>query len=100
VDLDAVVEGLKFVRDVTRGLEFIVEEERPGEQIKNDEQLRQYVKNHAWGHHASCTCAIGKETENGVLDSAFRVHGVKGLRVVDASIFPRIPVFSSSHRYT
>jgi choline dehydrogenase len=42
----------------------------------------------AWGHHASCTCAIGT-----VLDSEFRVRGAPGdnLRVVDASVFPRIP---------
>jgi choline dehydrogenase len=51
------------------------------------------VKDNAWGHHASCSCRIGKEADGGVLDSQFRVHGVKGLRVVDASIFPRIPGF-------
>jgi choline dehydrogenase len=48
------------------------------------------VRNNAWGHHASCSCKIGKESENGVLDSNFKVHGVTGLRVVDASIFPRV----------
>ena len=47
----------------------------------------------AWGHHASCSCAIGPRDQYGVLDSAFRVHGVQGLRVVDASVFPRIPGF-------
>jgi len=31
--------------------------------------------------------------QGGVLDSKFRVHGIKGLRVVDASVFPRIPGF-------
>ncbi|HTA85385.1 MAG TPA: GMC family oxidoreductase, partial [Silvibacterium sp.] len=44
-------------------------------------------------HHASCSCAIGPREQNGVLDSSFRVHGTKGLRVVDASVFPRIPGF-------
>jgi choline dehydrogenase-like flavoprotein len=43
-----------------------------------------------WGHHASCTCKIGKDRDS-VLDLSFRVHGVKGLRVVDASVFPKIP---------
>jgi len=51
------------------------------------------VRNHAWGHHASCTCAIGPIEQGGVLSSDFRVHGVHGLRVVDASVFPRIPGF-------
>jgi choline dehydrogenase len=31
------------------------------------------------------------EAEGGVVDSLFRVHGIEGLRIVDASIFPRIP---------
>ena len=42
----------------------------------------------------ACTCRIGGENdENAVLDSRFRVRGVKGLRIVDASVFPRIPGF-------
>jgi choline dehydrogenase len=55
--------------------------------------LRDYVRKRAWGHHASCSCAIGSREEGGVVDSRFRVHGVQGLRVVDASVFPRIPGF-------
>jgi choline dehydrogenase-like flavoprotein len=46
------------------------------------------VRDTAWGHHASCSCAIGA-----VLDSDFSVRGVRNLRVVDASVFPRIPGF-------
>jgi choline dehydrogenase len=42
-------------------------------------------------HHASCTCAIGADTDPmAVLDSRFRVRGVSGLSVVDASVFPKI----------
>ena len=51
------------------------------------------MRDTAWGHHASCTCPIGPEAEGGVLTSDFKVHGTKGLRVVDASVFPRIPGF-------
>ena len=49
--------------------------------------------NNAWGHHASCSCAIGHLEADGVLDSRLRVHGTERLRVVDASVFPRIPGF-------
>jgi choline dehydrogenase len=93
-DLDAVVDGVKFVRTMTRGLKecgLIVEEELPGESVTTDDQLREFVRNNAWGHHASCTCPIGPRGEGGVLTSDFRVHGTEGLRVVDASVFPRIP---------
>jgi choline dehydrogenase-like flavoprotein len=57
----------------------------------HDDQLKEWVRNHAWGHHASCTCAIGPRERGGVLSSDFKVHGTEGLRVVDASVFPRVP---------
>ena len=95
-DLDSVVDGIRFVRKLTAQLKqqgHIAEEELPGEQVQSDEELRDYVRYNAWGHHASCTCAIGPREQNGVLNSQFRVHGTTGLRVVDASVFPRIPGF-------
>ncbi|MEE3622861.1 GMC oxidoreductase [Nitrospirillum sp. BR 11752] len=93
-DLDSVVEGIRFVRAVTRKLydQGIAKRELlPGPEVQTDEQLKTFVRDQAWGHHASCTCAIGSATGGGVLSSDFRVHGVRGLRVVDASVFPRIP---------
>ena len=57
----------------------------------SDEALAEFVRANAWGHHASSTCPIGQPDHGGVVDSNFRVHGCQGLRVVDASIFPRIP---------
>jgi choline dehydrogenase len=93
-DLDAVVDGIKFVRTMTKQIgDHIAEETLPGKKAQSDEELREYVKNQAWGHHASCTCAIGPRGKNGVLNGDFEVHGTKGLRVVDASVFPKIPGF-------
>lgn len=60
--------------------------------MQTDSQIETYIKNTAWGHHCSCTCAIGADGDPmAVLDSSFRVRGVSGLRVVDASVYPRIP---------
>jgi choline dehydrogenase-like flavoprotein len=71
-----------------------VDEELPGNHIHTDQQLRDYVRNNAWGHHASCTCAIGNDNDQmGVLDTHFKVRGTLGLRVVDASVFTRVPGF-------
>jgi choline dehydrogenase-like flavoprotein len=95
-DLDSVVDGIRFVRKLTSKLRqqgVIAEEILPGEELQSDEELRDFARTHAWGHHASCSCAIGSRSQNGVLDSSFRVHGTQGLRVVDASVFPRIPGF-------
>lgn len=95
-DLRAMVDAVRFVRRMTapliaRGL--IAEEVAPGVSIDSDEGLAEYVRNTAWGHHASCSCPIGLSGNGGVLDSAFRVHGTRALRVVDASVFPHIPGF-------
>jgi len=95
-DLDAVVAGIRFVRRLTAKLKadgLIAEEEQPGEARQSDDELKDYVRTTAWGHHASCTCPIGRREAGGVLTSDFRVHGTEGLRVVDASVFPRIPGF-------
>ena len=95
-DLQSVVAGIRFVRKLTAQLEregLIAEEEQPGKALESDEELQDFVRTRAWGHHASCTCAIGSRDAGGVLDGDFRVHGVPGLRVVDASVFPRIPGF-------
>ncbi|MDK1483094.1 GMC oxidoreductase, partial [Sinorhizobium sp. 6-117] len=92
VDLDAVVEGIRFVRKAVDGMDDLVaDEEEPGRNLTSDDALRAYVRDNAWGHHACGTCAIGPRALGGVVDSAFRVHGISGLRVVDASVFPRIP---------
>jgi choline dehydrogenase-like flavoprotein len=95
-DLDSVVAGIRFVRKLTAKLKdqgLIAAEEQPGEHLQSDEELMDFVSSVAWGHHASCTCAIGPREGGGVLGSDFRVHGTQGLRVVDASVFPRIPGF-------
>jgi choline dehydrogenase-like flavoprotein len=95
-DLDSVVDGVLFARKLAEPLRkqgMIAEEVLPGDGCDTKEKLREFVRSHAWGHHASCTCAIGVRDNYGVLDSNFKVYGTQGLRVVDASVFPRIPGF-------
>ncbi|MFL6289466.1 MAG: GMC family oxidoreductase, partial [Thermoanaerobaculia bacterium] len=92
-DLAAVVHAVEFIRGITAGYGHRVEEEElPGKHVNSREDIARYVRNQSWGHHASCTCKIGVDGDPmAVLDSDFRVRGTKGLRVVDASVFPRIP---------
>jgi choline dehydrogenase-like flavoprotein len=95
-DLRAVVDGIRFARCIMASVNAcgeVAHEEKPGADVTSDEALAQYVRDNAWGHHASGTCAIGPHETGGVLDSEFQVYGTKGLRVVDASIFPQIPGF-------
>jgi choline dehydrogenase len=92
-DLDAVVAGVKLVRRLTKPLMtgVVAEEVSPGPLYETDDKVREFVRDQAWGHHASCTCAIGPKERGGVLTSDFKVHDTVGLRVVDASVFPRAP---------
>jgi choline dehydrogenase len=98
-DLSAISEGVQFARRimdlVPRSLTGPFEEETPGRNSTSSvAQIKDYIKKEAWGHHASCSCPIGADGDpKAVLDSRFRVRGVRNLRVVDASVFPRIPGF-------
>jgi choline dehydrogenase-like flavoprotein len=93
-DVEAQVDGMELSRQMFEDLiplDGSFEEVWPGSNVTGDD-LRDFIKDEAWGHHASCTCAIGADDdEMAVLDSKFRVRGVDSLRVVDASVYPKIP---------
>ena len=94
-DLRGLYDGIKFSRrafDKLIPLDGSFSEVQPGRSVASDDAVKQYIKDEAWGHHASCSCPIGGDDDPmAVLDSKFRVRGVDGLRVVDASVFPIIP---------
>jgi len=94
-DLGAVATGIGMARDMNRRASEVIERELlPGDHVSGQQQIRDYVRAEAWGHHASGTCKLGRpEDPMAVVDSRFRVYGVRHLRVVDASVFPRIPGF-------
>ena len=95
-DIAAVVAGIRLARRLTRGLResgVVVAEEVPGDALQSDDELARFVRDNAWGHHAAGSCAMGARAGGGVLDSRLRVHGTRGLRVADASVFPAIPGF-------
>jgi choline dehydrogenase-like flavoprotein len=102
-DLAALVDAVAFMRKVNaRNPDQFVREIQPGiERSDYSAEMEEWCRTQAWGHHASCTCRIGSdrwradtvhlEDKCAVIDSKFKVHGVKNLRIVDASVFPRIP---------
>ena len=60
--------------------------------VQTDAEIDEFVRNHAeTALHPSCTCKMGDATDPmAVVDNQGRVHGTSGLRVVDASIMPRV----------
>ncbi|GKQ36198.1 GMC family oxidoreductase [Streptomyces sp. A012304] len=95
LDLDAMAGAVEFVRGMNRRAGSVIAEELwPGPDVDGPEDVRRFVRDEAWGHHASCTCRMGRADDpSAVVDSDFRVRGTDRLRIVDASVFPRIPGF-------
>lgn len=93
-DLEALAEGVTLAARIMADTGLRPRTLVPDFDVSNAVRLREYLANESWGHHASGTCKIGKDDDPlAVLDGDFRVRGVPGLRVVDASVFPDIPGF-------
>ncbi|AYC33203.1 choline dehydrogenase [Pseudomonas cavernae] len=71
--------------DAFRGREI-----SPGKDVQSDAELDEFVRQHAeTAFHPSCSCKMGSD-DMAVVDGQGRVHGMQGLRVIDASIMPEI----------
>ena len=99
-DLNAIVKGVQLIRKTAQhstNLSFGGIHHRevwPGSHVTQHSDIKNFIMNESWGHHASCTAKIGKASDPmAVLDSNFKVYGTERLRVVDASVFPKIPGF-------
>ncbi|KAK3688751.1 hypothetical protein B0T22DRAFT_512491 [Podospora appendiculata] len=93
-DRAAMVEGLALARKAfasAPGIDWeLGEEVKPGRETAGEWEVNNYVTHSSFGGHATGTCKIGDvKDEMAVVDSKFRVIGLKRLRVVDGSVFPR-----------
>jgi len=93
-DQKLMLDGMRLMRQLTSApaLNAVIEEEiLPGSNVAGDEQLMHFVRENAWTVFHQCgTCRMGDDASSSVVDARLRVHGVEGLRVADASIFPDI----------
>lgn len=93
-DREMSLKGLRLAREILAqpALKRFVQVERlPGLDVLTDEQLFEYAcANAKTDHHPVGTCRMGSD-EAAVVSSELKVHGLEGLRVVDASIMPRVP---------
>ncbi|MDN0085679.1 choline dehydrogenase, partial [Crenobacter sp. SG2305] len=87
--------GIRITREIIAQQamdQFRGREIKPGMMIQSDAEIDEFVRTHAeTALHPSCTCKMGDASDpEAVVDNQGRVHGLSGLRVVDASIMPRI----------
>jgi choline dehydrogenase len=69
---------------------YVVRELVPGSQVISDKQWKEAIRSSAeTGKHSCGTCRMGVD-EDAVVDPQLRLRGLAGLRVVDASVIPRI----------
>jgi len=92
-DWKVSIEGFKWARKILAASElapFIKGEHMPGAEIQSDDEIRSYIRQ--WSktdYHPVGSCKMGHD-DMAVVDTQLRVHGIEGLRVIDASIMPKL----------
>jgi choline dehydrogenase len=93
-DIDEAIEGCELVRKIMSAAalkDITVEEISPGPQVNDRDAFLQYFREQSGSiYHLCGSCAMGPDDGSSVVDERLRVHGMSGLRIVDASIFPNI----------
>lgn len=94
-DLHTLLAGARFLHRLaaTPTLSAVIDTAiRPGPEAVDEEAHVAAIRANAYSVFHPCgTCRMGPDAGDAVVDAKLRVHGIEGLRVVDASIFPTIP---------
>ncbi len=95
IDQAAMSEGFRMIRRIVDAApmdEFRGEEYSPGLSVKSDAEILDWIRNNSQtAYHPIGTCRMGPAGPTTVVDDKLKVHGLEGLRVADASIFPTMP---------
>lgn len=93
-DVDEMLLAVKYLRRIAEQepiRSLIAEELRPGPAVQSDEDLiADFRARSGTVYHPSCTARMGSDPATAVVDADLRVHGLQGLRVCDASVFPTL----------
>jgi choline dehydrogenase len=92
-DVEAMLQGIRLSRKIAQQpsvRDYVVEEVLPGPGVTGETELVADLRNRGVSNlHPVGTCRMGRGPD-AVVDTRLRVHGVRGLRVIDASIMPQI----------
>jgi choline dehydrogenase len=93
-DVEELLAGARFLRKLATApsLAAIIDEElRPGPAVQSDEERIADIRARCYSvFHPVSTCRMGPDAAENVVDHRLKVHGLAGLRVIDASIFPTV----------
>ncbi len=93
-DVQEMLEGVKVIRQLAQApsiARLIEAEIVPGPEVQTDAEMLEDCRERAGTvFHPVGTCRMGPDAQSDVVDARLRVHGIEGLRVVDASIFPTL----------
>ena len=93
-DVVEMLAAVKFLRTIAAHeplKSLMAEELRPGPEVTSDEaMIHDFKQRSGTVYHHSCTCRMGPDAASSVVDARLKVHGVEGLRVCDASVFPNL----------
>ncbi len=92
LDCTTLVKGVRLARDLcsTESMKSVIDSEiQPGSSVNSDDEILEWIRSNAnTAYHPVGTCRMGPQATDSVVDARLRVHGLKGLRVADASIMP------------
>lgn len=92
-DIQAMVSGIRMVRKLSRQpalKRYVTEEIQPGPDVDNDSAMEAFLRRLGYANlHPVGTCHMGSGPQ-AVVDTSLKVNGVRGLRVVDASVMPQV----------
>jgi choline dehydrogenase len=93
-DVQEMLAAVKYLRHIAAQpafARFVAQELRPGPAVQSNEDLiADFRARSGTVYHPSCTARMGPDVATSVVDAGCRVHGVDGLRVIDASAFPNL----------
>ena len=93
-DMKRLIRGIEIMRDITDQpafKEYVGKEVEPGRDLQSEDELRDYIKSHCMTmYHPTSTCAMGTGKMAVTDPLTMKVHGLEGIRIADASVFPAV----------
>ena len=93
-DMKRLIRGIEIMRDITDQpafKQYVGKEVEPGRDLQSEDELRDYIKSHCMTmYHPTSTCAMGTGKMAVTDPLTMKVHGLEGIRIADASVFPAV----------